>query len=498
MTVNSDPHHTRNPSSIVTLLTEDRYHHSDLPTHLLPSLITRIRHVSLIQAVLTCFVLAFSYAANYRYISTLHYEEDFLTHALRTSVVILSAGQVLLIVEYYKSYFHMGVELGHWERFTDFMHSGLVLYTVTETLIHCFVLPPKINWETQIGILGRVSTLSISDVVFALNFIRVYHILRAYYWLSAFNSPRAYFYSKITDTERHYIWVLRSLLKQRSAQTLFLLWLGLCVVGGICFKSLDYSVPGNNLDTEWTAFWAIVVAEETIGYGDFVPLTHISRILIIICVICGLAIYSIAILLSRIQLDLTHSQTLLYSAIASRNETRKIRVTAAVFVQRWWRCHLRRTHGLPFMFFLIKANRQLHSFRIEYTRVSTLQDVLFYDTVRHFERYITDIVRSTAKEYGDLKKLTKQCQEVNRNEFAIRLKIKAILSYAKGQGRVRRGSIVPGDDEHPSQTSRSQRSSLKQSTVLYRARDSAFRTVQRLRIARNVHTRHSLTSSQHS
>lgn len=410
-------HHTQN-ASLTSLAFEDRPHP---PSHDSSTLIRSLRHISLTQALLTLFCLAFAYAATFRYATTLNYTEDTLTDALRTASIILSIVQIVLVGKYYTLYLALGVEIGSWERFTDMRNSGLVRYIVAESVIHCIELPPRVNWETEISMLGRTSLLSISDVVLVLRFTRAYHILRVGYWLSNFNSPRGYFFAKLADIGKHGSWVLRGVVKQHAVFALSLAWTGLCLIAGICMKTLDYSVPGNKLDSVWTGYWAIVVSEATIGYGDIVPLTHVSRIIVIITIIGGLGIYSSAIILVMQRLEISHTQTQLYSAIAFRDQSKRLRHPAACLIQRWWRYRLQRLYGRPFFRSLFRLHIQLLVFRKQWNKVESLQDLLFFDSVRKFGKSMKEQIETSVGDYAAVKAIQKQVSAIDRAKKSVRL-----------------------------------------------------------------------------
>lgn len=490
--VPSLPHHEKN-TSIVSLITEDHCP----PVRNSSSLTRSLRHISLTQALLTLFCLALSYAASSRYTTALSYQEDTLTDALRISILILSLVQIVLVVKYYRVYLAFGLEIGRWERGTEMGDSGLVGYVVAEALVHSIVLPPRVNWETQISMLGRTSILAMSDVVFVLRFVRVYHLLRAYYWQSICNTPRGFFHSKIAEIAKHDRWVLRTITKRHAVFTLILTWLSLCLIAGICLKTLDYSVPGNSLDNVWTAYWAVVVSETTIGYGDIVPLTHVSRIIVILTVVSGLAVYSSTILLIRQKLDLSHAQIQLYSAVAFRDQSHGLRWPASCLIQRWWRYQMQRFHGLPFFRLLFRLQIQLKVYRVYRNKVNSLQDLLFYDSVRKFGKSMKEQIEISVQNYANIRTIERQCQEINKNEYSIRLKMKAIVLGAKACLRSINGDLPAfgnSEDLSYSQRSRSRRSTLSKATALYRARDSAFRRVKHLRSLLNVPHRDSVSS----
>ena len=220
---------------------------------------------------------------------------------------------------------------------------------------------------------------------------------------------------------KHWRWVLRGILKQYAVFALSLAWIGLCLIAGICLKTLDYSVPGNKLDSVWTGYWAIVVSEATIGYGDIVPLTHVSRIIVIITVIGGLGIYSTAILIVMQRLELSHTQTQLYSAIAFVDQSKRLRNPAACLIQRWWRYRLQRLHGRPFFRPLFRFLIQLLIYRKQWNKVESLQDLLFYDSVRKFGKSMKEQIETFVEGYAAAKNIQKQVSAIDRAKKSARL-----------------------------------------------------------------------------
>jgi len=262
-------------------------------------------------------------------------------------------------------------------------------YILAEMVLHCIVLPPRVNAGWRLYQLGTYAHLELSDAIFVLGLARLYHLYRAIYWMSGYTSRRGMFYSTLQGVIDQNSFVRRSFLKKHGFFAFLLAWGVLNITGALFFRTFDESVPNIKVDTLWSAIWAVVVAETTIGYGDITPLTHISRLTIIAAIACGMGIYAFVIMNAHRASELSPHQHLLYGAIHYAESYKKLRLPAALMVQRWWKYYQSKWMGLPSLDYLAKFNFHIRTFRLMRRKFLSLQTPLLAQTVFQFENDVT-------------------------------------------------------------------------------------------------------------
>lgn len=340
-----------------------------------------------VAVALTILFTAVTYQGNERYTAANHDDEDSYTDLCRLLSILLSLGQISLVFHYHRTRLKIKSPLTR----SNFPENAPQLdrkVLFAEVLLHCVVLPPRVNVSWKLFQLGTYATLELSDVVFALGLARIYHLFRAIYWMSGLNSRKARFYSSLEGVEDCQGFVWRSFIKKYIFLTFLLAWGALNITGGLMLRTFDHSVPGNKADTLWSAFWSIVVSETAIGYGDVTPLTHIGRLAIISSIACGMALYAYAIMNVHRNMELNSRQHSLYGAIHYAESYKRLRQPAAVLVQRWWKYERNRALGLPSLDSLARFNFHIRTFRLMRRKFLSLQTPLLTQAIIHFEKEV--------------------------------------------------------------------------------------------------------------
>lgn len=67
----------------------------------------------------------------------------------------------------------------------------------------------------------------------------------------------------------------------------------LVTVASLLILRFERAAPGANITTGAVAFWWAIVTMTTVGYGDFVPVTHSGRILAVLLMMFGVGIFAV-------------------------------------------------------------------------------------------------------------------------------------------------------------------------------------------------------------
>lgn len=355
---------------------------ADLPAlnhHYEPTVIRSIK----VSGVLTALFLAVTYEGNERYTADNEDSEDSSTDICRLLAVIISLCQIAALVHYHRSRMRLQPPFSQ-QKCSNYQQLQPKILLV-EVLLHCVVLPPRVNASWKLFQLGTYARLELSDVVFVLGLARIYHFRRVIFWISSYSSRKAVFYSYLEGVEDNSAFIWRCFLKKHTYIAFLLAWGVLNITGGLALRTFDHSVPFNKVDTLWSAFWSVVVSETTIGYGDVTPLTHVGRLTIIACITCGMAIYAFAIMNTHRAIELSPQQHVLYGAIHYAESYKRLRSPAALLVQRWWKYHRNRALGLPSLEHLSRFNLHIRTFRLMRRKFLSLQSPLLDQAIIHFE-----------------------------------------------------------------------------------------------------------------
>ena len=357
-----------------------------------------------VAVLFAAFYIILSYEANEVYTVTNYDSENTTTDVLRLLSLTVSLCQIAVLVHYHRSRIKLQPPLAR--SFYVQVRPGLGWkWSLAEVLLHCMVLPPGVNAQWTVYQLGTYAHLTLSDILFVLSLARIYHLIRAIYWVSGYNSLRARFYSGLLGVDSHTQFVWRSAFKRYALLSFALAWGLLNMIGGIALRTFDHSVPSNQVDTLWSAFWSVVVSETTIGYGDVIPLTHMARLTILLANSGGVAIYAYVILTVHRSLEMNPRQHKLYGEVYYSEMYNRLRTPAAVLLQRWWTYHLHKTHKLPTLKCLAKLNFHLRGFRLARRKFMSLQTPLLSQSVLRFDREVVWRIKEEIDRLRDVRSI---------------------------------------------------------------------------------------------
>ena len=443
----------------------------------------RVVRVAEVSAVLSGVFFVVAYQANEEYSVEGGAIESTTTDILRLLSLVLSLCHLTVILRYHSLLSRLSTSQRVSLHLSPSKPSQKWL--CLELALHCIVLPPRANYRWKVYMLGTYTYIALSDIALLVSLLRVYHLPRLYYWKSRFSRTHAYFFSVIEGVNGHSLWAWKSAMKTQPHVLLIKVWALLALLGGVALRTFENYVPGNKLDTLWSSFWAVVVPETTIGYGDMVPLTHMGRVTIVIAIAGGMAVYSYTITITHRYIDLSSSESQLYGSLVYSTESYRLRKPAAVMIQRWWGYLHNRWEGAPSLVSLAKANVHLRRFRLMRRELLSLKAPTFEDAVNQFESTTNDCLQREIARLQPVSTIEKQSQALNLASFSMRMKLKSIsvscrANYNLFLGReATHGSSAQTEELNPRRSMGS--GSMKDAKRIFRARDSAFKKLIQVR-----------------
>ena len=83
---------------------------------------------------------------------------------------------------------------------------------------------------------------------------------------------------------------LHKLLQSNPLAIPIILVVLIVIFGGIGMYLAEYEHPGSNITTLGDAFWWAIETITTVGYGDYIPVTLVGRVIAVIVMFAGIGI----------------------------------------------------------------------------------------------------------------------------------------------------------------------------------------------------------------
>ena len=99
-----------------------------------------------------------------------------------------------------------------------------------------------------------------------------------------------YFRNRFRDYELMRSERLHKLLETNPLAIPIILVVLIVIFGGIGMYLAEYKHPGSNITTLGDAFWWAVETITTVGYGDYIPVTLVGRLIAIVVMFAGIGI----------------------------------------------------------------------------------------------------------------------------------------------------------------------------------------------------------------
>ena len=206
----------------------------------------------------------------------------------------------------------------------------------------------------------------------------MHHIYRLLIWRSAFTNDSSLHLAYYHRIPHYLAWALRSIFRRHPFFFMLGIWTAVDTVGSFSLMTLERGVDGSELGRFDNCLWNLMVDQARIGYGDMVPLTHLGRVTIIMCIFAAVVLLSSLVTVVQQSVALNKAETALYRKMYVQTMSNSLSRPAAVLLQRWWRLvQARRLQNSVRQDLLVRFHRCLRMFAIARRSATTLKDLTF-------------------------------------------------------------------------------------------------------------------------
>ena len=347
-----------------------------IPRTELRSIRNRKKHCLLLNASLSLAVVLLAFWENYEY-HLVGDKDSSLVIALRTLLLSLTGLQLTVLAQTYC--------LHSKEVHAEDVGGSLRAWAAVEAALTCPVPLPCYDFSVQVTQLGTTMNLTLDDILMPLVCLRLVHAIKCVQFVSFLSHPRGYCYFALHAIPSRTVFLLKGMLASKLFTLMTLVILANMCLSGLLLRVFEQNVPNRpEMAYIWNGFWLVEVSNQTIGYGDLVPLTHIGRGIIVLSILVGIGTLSFVMLWAGLQLTLENQELRTFAAIVSKKiASERLQLNAAILLQRKWRLALKRKHAQPRLRETFEFNFQLTKFRFERnlckaTNEPTLKDQVYY------------------------------------------------------------------------------------------------------------------------
>lgn len=212
-------------------------------------------------------------------------------------------------------------------------------YFYQSFLFECFINlsnPIFYNQIIDLTLLGKRNIYKISGVLLIFSFLKILNILKAFFYLSIFNSKELVRLYSNMSFYPYISFIFKCELKRNPIRTIFVIFLPIVIYFSLSLKILENArvtnLNENMFENITNCFWLVVVSVTTVGYGDIFPETHFGRMITIIVSFLGTFLITLTIVSvsDNIELDKEQSKSMEY--INSLHFNDKLKELAACII----------------------------------------------------------------------------------------------------------------------------------------------------------------------
>ncbi|CAG9316137.1 unnamed protein product [Blepharisma stoltei] len=422
--------------------------------------------ISGLSALLSLIIIIFSYLAAEEYYLQDYTLSPFIT-SCRFIIMASSLTQDALIFFYYSN--HLRIKKAYKEiseHTTLFEDPYIKKQIIFEIFVSMPFIPPFAEWHGKFYQLNTYAKLSLDDFFLVFSFLRFTHVVKFMYEFSINSNPKTKFYCSLQNTKSSISFTLKWIMRTAKFLSIFVVSAGVTLLCGMLLRTFEKGIPDTKFSYFWNSFWNISITEATVGYGEYVPLSHLGRIICVSSAIYGMFMYSLIIINVNEKVKLSDKELLLYKRMKYKHKiARFLAPISARLIQKWWRLDALRKKGVPRLKEAIGFHVELKRFRYEKTlwhsKISSSLEEQIRDVVKISSTKLIAITkylegtnsfqqiggRFVSNEYSTLNKLlsfkTKLEKLTNKEPTANKNRIVAISRYRKSSTANASGDATP-------------------------------------------------------
>lgn len=342
----------------------------------------RLRQWSLTTGGLSLIVVLLSFWENSEYHSNRDHGAPIIT-ALRFLMIALTGFQLLLII----CTNHIAKRLkSRW--------------FILDCLIVIPMSLPYYDCEIRMSQLGKEMIVSLDDIFVPFTCLRLYHFAKSLQYFSFFSSARTDFQVDLHKVPSQSTFLIKAILHHRSVSVLIAVIATNVITTGLLLRVFERTVTSHSEQLEyiWNGLWLSLVSDNTIGYGDIVPMTHIGRALISVSILLGIILiaYSVGWIYKVTSLDVKELR-LSASIMVKRFASRELFQAAVTLIQTAWKLHKKRQKGENRIVEVLRFSLSIHKFKFQHNLCKAKSEPTFRDQLYFFERAVRPRILSTTE-----------------------------------------------------------------------------------------------------
>lgn len=382
---------------------------------------------TLIGAAITILIIVLIFienSINYQ----AEYESTSLSTYLRMIIILFSCIHLLLIYKYYLSYHTIRKHYKHISDATKlYQDTRTMKFLLFEISISFISMPPGVNPYHEFAQLNTSATVSLSDVVTSLSFLRLYHLLKCIYKYSRLNHSRVYFYCALHSINSEAKLVYKHLIRQYPVRTALGFITSTCIVIGLLLYLWERSVPDSLVNNFWNALWLSGVTQTTLGFGEIVPKTHLGRMYAFLAAMMGLLNESYMVMMVERRSSLKSSEFDFYSRVLYNRKIKKVLMPlATVSIQRFVRLHQKRVRGLYRLREFICMCLQFQHFRQARETIQSHKNLNVRELITLLTTKIPEKLRKTNDSLSNIHNIEGVGKVIVRKQFMIQQQLASI------------------------------------------------------------------------
>eukprot|EP00741_Cyanophora_paradoxa_P008682 tig00001368_g8405.t1 len=263
-------------------------------------------------------------------------EQTSATEAMKTAICALTAVALCAVVFSYRAWVEIRILRNRALPTDNLWTLGLVPYLAVEVLVLLLQPYPFIRDVTVRMGTTKCQDVPLTDLAGVFMWLRVYLLARVYqdhYWKHQMN----YFYSALNGVELDMQFTLKSALQQSPFLLVAFFFLLSFFAGSHVMWVLERNCPFSQVTSFGDSMWLMFVSMTTVGYGDIVPVSQYTRIVITVVILAGLSVTALyqTVVINYLQLTALERR---FSELVSRSRWRnRLRNEAAAAIQKVWR-----------------------------------------------------------------------------------------------------------------------------------------------------------------
>ena len=165
-----------------------------------------------------------------------------------------------------------------------------------ESICHVIQPYPYLACNFEMNSLGVNVTYSLDMILFTLSIFRLYVIFKVFKVYNTYTNSRGQKINSFFGNTNHWMFLYRTNLKANGFKTLALIFLIIVLAGSYTFKIFEnYQQDEETSDfgNFFNCLWFIAQSNANLGFGDYVPVTLVGRIIAGIVCMSGVFLKSL-------------------------------------------------------------------------------------------------------------------------------------------------------------------------------------------------------------